>query len=339
MTALALDGPTARRLAARIAPIVIIFLAGLAVRTPLAAGYPFVSLLLFLWIVLDTLMLSLIARAPGRPVWPAVAGVAAGASVIVALGVPPAIRAVLLETPAIMAIMAVAVVAHVAWALARARRTLAVPDGTARDRWIAAASELLPPSLVRIAAAELMLLHMALFRWGGPPDMPANSRAFAYHRHLAPICATMLVLCAIEVGVLHLLLAHWNASIALILFVISDLGFLYMVGLIKSFRFRPVLVTPDGVRIRAGYAFDQLVPWDAIAGIETHVDGETMRDSATLNAALMAWPNLVLRLGRPIERRSLLKGMRAYTVVAFRLDDPEPFVRLARWRLGQAGGL
>ena len=83
MTAQTGNGVYRRQIAANVAPFIIVALAGMAVRTPLAAAYPFAALLLFLWIVADTLMLSLIARSAGKPERSAVLSVMAG------LALPP----------------------------------------------------------------------------------------------------------------------------------------------------------------------------------------------------------------------------------------------------------
>jgi hypothetical protein len=104
--------------------------------------------------------------------------------------------------------MAIIVLGHVAWATARARRVLNGRQDGAKERWISAASEVVPPALIRLAVAELTVIHMALFRWGGPADVPTNARAFPYHRHLTPMCATLLILSAIEIAVYHLLVGH-----------------------------------------------------------------------------------------------------------------------------------
>lgn len=193
----------------------------------------------------------------------------------------------------------------------------------------------LPPLLVRLAAAELRVIHIALFRWGGPADVPADGRGFAYHRHLAPMCAALLILSTIEIAVYHLLVGHWSRKAAIVMFVLSDLGFVYLLGIIKSFRFRPILMTPEGVRIRAGLLIDQPIGFDAVAAVDADFSGDTIRQPGTLNAALLAWPNVLLRLDPPIIRRSFLNRTSSITRVAFRLDDPAPFVRLLRWRLGQ----
>jgi hypothetical protein len=326
-----------RQIAARVAPFVIVALAGVAVRTPVAARYPFAALLLFLWVVADTLMLSLVARSAGRPAWRAVLAVLAGASVTVWLGAPPALRAALSQAPVLAGVMAAVVLAHVGLATVRARRVAGTKGTSAGERWASAALELFPPALVRLAAAELAVIHMALFRWGGPADVPADARAFSYHRHLTPMCAALLILSAIEMAVYHLLVGHWSRTAAIVMFVLSDVGFVYLVGLIKSFRFRPVLLTPDGVRVRAGFLIDQLVPFDAIVAVDAGFTGEEVRDAATLNASLLAWPNIMLRLDRPLPRETWLKRS-SFTRVAFRLDDPAPFVRLLAWRVGQRPG-
>jgi hypothetical protein len=77
---------------------------------------------------------------------------------------------------------------------------------------------------VRFARLELTVLHMALLRWGGPADVPPGARAFAYHRHLTPMAATLLALSAIEVAVYHVFLGHWSRWAAVAMFVLSDLG-------------------------------------------------------------------------------------------------------------------
>ncbi|MEH3104169.1 MAG: hypothetical protein PGN12_09715 [Sphingomonas phyllosphaerae] len=324
-----------RRAATIVVPAVITAGAGLAVRTPLAAAHPLPALLLFLWIVADTLTLALLARTHRRPPAPAVLGTLAGACLIVVAGAPPALRVTLWEMPWLVTVMAAVVVGHVVAAGRSARQAWRAPDAGARERYERMASALLSPMLVRLAAAEWTVLHLALFRWGGAPEIPADGRGFAYHRHLAPMCAALLVLSAIEMAVYHLLLAHWSRAGAVVMFVLSDMGFVYLVGLIKSFRLRPILLMRDGVRVRAGLLIDRFVPLEAIAGVDGDVRGDEMRDAATLNAALLAWPNVVLRLRIPLPARSLWRRKPPVVRVAFRLDEPEAFVRLLRWRLGQ----
>ncbi|MEH3121946.1 MAG: hypothetical protein PGN16_08195 [Sphingomonas phyllosphaerae] len=333
MTVVTPDSIT-RRAATIVLPILVVAGAGLAARTSLATAYPLPALLLFLWIVADTMTLALLARTQRNPPARAVLGTVAGACLTVVAGAPPTLRATLWAMPWLVTIMAAIVVGHVVVAGRSAGQAWRAPAAGMRDRCERVASALLPPLLVRLAAAELTVLHMALFRWGGAGDVPADARGFAYHRHLTPMCAALLILSAIEMAVYHLLLAHWSRAGAVVMFVLSDVGFVYLLGLIKSFRFRPVLLTRDGVRVRAGFLIDRFVPLEAIAGVDGEVRGEEMREDATLNAALLAWPNVVLRLRTPLPGRSWRRRTPVVRV-AFRLDEPEAFVRMLRWRLGQ----
>ncbi len=54
----------------------------------------------------------------------------------------------------------------------------------------------------------------------------------------------LLVISGIEITVTHLLVAHWSRTAAMVMFVISDVSLLYLIGLIKSLRLSPVLLLP-----------------------------------------------------------------------------------------------
>lgn len=326
---------TKRQIAVKAVPFVIVVLASLAIRTPVAEAYPLIALILFLWVVADTMMLALMARSSGRPSFDLVIGVLAGASVTVWLGSPAAIRETLWSTPVIVAGMVAMVLGHIGWATLRAKRAFSASPAEDNERWIDALSELLPTALVRLAIKELTILDMALFRWGDPVDVPPNARAFAYHKHLAPMCAALLTLSVIELAVYHLLIGHWSQNTAIVMFIISGLGFIYLVGVIKSFRFRPILITPEGIHIRAGILIDRFIPFEALKGIQTSFVGEQIRDAANMNTALLAWPNILLQLHDPLPRQSFLKRKEPFNTISFRLDNPEPFIRILQSRLGE----
>lgn len=321
-----------RRLVTLVAPATVLGLAALATRLPLAQRYPALALALFLWLAADSLMLARLADADGkRPAANQIVATLAAACAIVAIASPPPLQAALRTMPAALGGMVLVLLAHVGMATVRARGIVLGADRDAR--WERAAAQFLPAPLVRFARLELAVLHIALLRWGGPADVPPGARAFAYHRHLTPMAIALLSLSAIEVAVYHLFLGHWSRVAALAMFMVSDLGLVYLVGLVKSFRFRPILIDGDGVRVRAGFLIDLPVPLAQIDRVTMAFSGDEMRDSGTLNAALLAWPNVVIYLRAPVVRTTWLRRG-AYQRVAFRLDEPEPFVRLLHWRLG-----
>jgi hypothetical protein len=322
-----------RRVAIAAAPFAAIGLAALAIRTPLAAGYPTVAVLLFVWIFADSLMLSFMARRrPEEIEARAALAVLAGAFASAAIALPAAFREALLGLPLLAGLMAAVVAAHLLWGLVRARSRFR-SGATLRERAIDALSQLLPERLARFMVAELALLHLALFRWRAAPDVPEGQQGFGYHKHLVPIFSVLLFLQVMEIGVVHLLVSLVSPTAALILFVLSDLALVYLIGLLKSFRLRPVLAGEDGIRVRTGILIDRFVAWEDVAAIRTSFSSEQVKSRSTENAALLAWPNLIVELAVPAERQSPLGRTRRIEAIAFRLDDPAAFLRFASPRL------
>ncbi len=312
----------------------VIAAARLAAHSPLAIAYPRAAALILVWIVADSLMLALMARArPDEPERAAVLATMAAAMVCAFVVMPAHLRAGLLAMPVAFAAMAVPIAAHLAWGAARARRAWSRARAAGDDAPLAALGELMPPALARFAIAEARLLHLALFRWGAAPDIPPGAAAFGYHKHLVPIVTVVLTLQAIEIGAMHLLVGLWSATAALVLSVVSLAALIYMVGLVKSFRLKPVLVERDCLRVRSGILIDKRISIDTIAAVRTAFTSEEVKRAGCLEAGLLAWPNILVELRQPVPNPGPFRPERAMDSIAFRLDEPEAFVRLVRERI------
>jgi len=150
--------------------------------------------------------------------------------------------------------------------------------------------------------------------------MPAQA-SFAYHRSLAPMMWVLAGLIVVEGAVVHLLIALWSPVAALALSVLSVLALAWLVMLIRSFRTMPVEIGPDGLLWRCGTLRAVTVPLVGIAGLRAEWDGALVKDRATLNLALIAWPNIVIDLAEPF-----MLGRRRIERLAHKLDDREAFV-------------
>jgi hypothetical protein len=287
MTAVRSANGFARPILPAIAPVLAIVGAAALLRLPIAQAYPRAAALLFLWIASDAMMLGLLSRTR-RPGWRAGIAAMASAGMAVFSLSPPPIRAALFAMPWAMIVPAVAIALHGGCGLWRVAVRLRAWNRTEPDRWSALLEEILPRPLVRLARAEVRLLHLALFRWGAAPEIPAGAQGFAYHRHLQPMMIALLVISCIEITVTHLLVAHWSRTAALVMFVISDVSLLYLIGLIRSLRLSPVLLTETGVGLRAGLLVDRTIPYAAIAAVTANPDGETVRAPDSWNIALLA---------------------------------------------------
>lgn len=332
-------GKTARppgriaELALLAAPFVAILVAKWATGTELAARYPRLAALLFLWIAADSLTLSLVARSPARkPPAFAVTGALASAAVVVLLGAAPPVRDAFALMPLVTGGLLLLVAFQTGWAVTRMTRAY---RRTGNGGIEAALGQVLPAGLLRFAKTEAALLRIALLRWNAKPDIPARCIAFACHAQSAPMLTVLAVLQAIELGVTHLLLAHWFPYAALVLSGISLLALVYMVGLIKSLRLRPILLTPKGVRIRTGGLIERFVPYHEIARLRAFPESAEVKAPTTLNASLLAWPNMLLELERPMTRPPLLRARPPIHAIALRPDDPEGFTRELASRLAR----
>ncbi|MEC4592675.1 hypothetical protein VPG91_16850 [Nitrospirillum amazonense] len=318
----------------RLAPVPVIAVASLAIRTPWATAHADLAALLFLWITADSLATGLIVAERMRLGWPPAARVVLAAIALGlvsgVLGLTPPLRSALAGMPWVVAVGTALVGGHLLYGVAGAWAVLRRPGVTKLE---AAVACLVPPPLAQLVAKELALLHLALFRWRSPPDVPPGCQAYSYHRDLTPLMGGLLAAQVMEIVVVDVALGIHHRTAALILFAVGDIGFIYLLGLTKSLRLRPVLLTPQGVRIRFGLLVDRLIPYDAIAHVGT-ADGLERRGAENLSRLVA--PNVALTLAVPEARRRFLRSARTVTRLAFAVDEPRDFIGAVRERLSGA---
>ena len=156
---------------------------------------------------------------------------------------------------------------------------------------------------------------------------------FPYHRSLAPMMGVFLALAGIELVVVHLLVALWRPWVALLLSLFSLATIAWVVALIRSFKRLPVRIAGGILIMRAGNLHRMDIPLADVAGLRPAWDAAALRQRDVLNLAMIAYPNIVLDLRRPIR----LGRRREIRAVAHRFDDPVAFAR-AIARLESAHG-
>lgn len=320
-----------RAIAVLVLPALAILVARGLTYTDWAAANTSIAALLFVWVAADSLGLAAIAKAPqGRAGLRAMLGAIAAGSVIAIVGAAAPVRGALLDMSSVLAAMALTGAIYVGWS---ASRFFAVWRAGASAE--AALGEVFPPLLVRFWFVEARMMHLALFRWNAPPDVPAGTQGFAYHRYLTPMVATLLVLQMFELVVVHILLMLWSPPVAWAAFALSLAGVLWLSALVKSFRINPVLLTGDGVRVRSGALVDAHIPYTAIAGPAAAFTKETIEARTTLNTAILSWPNVVLTLDKPVAVPGLFGGSRIIDTVALKLDDSGAFLSALESKLSR----
>lgn len=313
----------ARRFAPILLPLAAIGAARLLTYSDWAAANATLAALLFAWVVADSLALGLIAKADrNRPRARALLGALAAASVVILIGAAAPVRNEILAMPPLLGAMALTFATYLAWSGA-----CAITEWRTARSLEAALGQVLPQLLVRMTLHETRMMHLAIFRWNAPRDVPEGALAFSYHRYLNPMIATLLVLQLCELAVVHFFVMMWSPPVAWLLFALSVGGVLWLVALMKSFRIKPVLLDGKTLRVRSGAMIDASIPRSAIARIVPTFDEATRRRSATLDTAILAAPNVCLELAHPVTITKFFGGTHEVTRIAMRVEDSAGFLR------------
>lgn len=158
------------------------------------------------------------------------------------------------------------------------------------------------------------------------PSQDGGAQLFAYHRQLAPIFWAFTAIVVIEMGVVHLLLARWSGAAALALGVLSGATLLSLVALILSFRRRPVVLGPEGLRVRAGFLVDAHVPMDEIAFAQSAFAPADYMPGGMFKASLLNSPNVVVLLRRDVKLPGPFGQACSVHAVGLALDEPGRFL-------------
>lgn len=312
----------AKRAVSLVLPLIIIVFARIMTFSDWAEANASLAALLFGWLVVDSLLLSLLARAPAhRPSLYQLLGVVSLSGIVLLVSAASEVRAVYLGMTQFVAAFCLTLALFLIWSVLRFARTLS----TTRS-WRSAAETIMPPLLVNLLVAEIRILDLALFRWRVAPDVPDGWRPFSYHTYLVPMIATFLAMQLIELAVVHFLILLWNPLLAWILFGVSTWGVIWTIAQLKSFRINPVLLGEDAIRVRSGMIHDVYVPRAALSEWGRAFTASELKSKDILNLALLASPNVHLRLAEPVEIATITGGTRNIRGIALRLEESAEFL-------------
>lgn len=136
----------------------------------------------------------------------------------------------------------------------------------------------------------------------------------------------LVAIASAELVVVHALLMFWFPRLAVALSLLSLGSVAWLVSAIRSFPKLPVTLNATILKMRAGRLKGVDVPVERISGLIAHWDAQTLKQSGTLNCALIAYPNVVLTVEPPVMVRRMGRDQ-SVNAVAHRLDDPAAFAR------------
>lgn len=180
------------------------------------------------------------------------------------------------------------------------------------------------PGLVNLIATELGILYYALFCWRAQPSVVAGARAFTIHHRVgqAELFGTLPLVCLVEVLPVHLLLARWSATLAWTVTGASLYAAVWLLGLARAFRLRPVLVGQSGLLLRYGLLFQMWIPRETLARVRPAEPGD---QSCAIPRNHQ--PRLCLELTQPLEAEGLFGLRRRLSIVAVTPDHEAAFTQ------------
>ena len=167
---------------------------------------------------------------------------------------PAPMMAKLAMLPGLLPGLRAAIALGLLWLVMPAVRRAAMTEGTWRHRSAALLAAILPPSAATMLKAELMIGYYAFFAWRSEPEVPVGATPFTYHRSSMDIYVIGLLgfLSVVEAAVGHVLIRLWSVEAAWVLTDLSILSVFYLIGMIRAFSLRPVLVDDATLTLRLG---------------------------------------------------------------------------------------
>jgi len=106
----------------------------------------------------------------------------------------------------------------------------------------------------RLARSEVEVLYFALFAWRARPEERPGWRAYPCRETsgYGMFCMLLGLVLVLEGVPVHLALRNWNPAAAWVFGGLEAYAFLWIIGVARSLRLRPVLVSEDAVLFRIG---------------------------------------------------------------------------------------
>jgi hypothetical protein len=204
------------------------------------------------------------------------------------------------------------------------------------DRYRVGVRAALPPTVPHVdRAADAIAFEAAVVRyatgsWRARPHSPPGALTFSGHRSsgYAGIVVGLLMVVAVEVLVVHLLVAQWSLAVAWFLTALGVYGGVWLVGDLQAARLRPSWLDERSLCLRLGLRWTLTVPRHRVRAARKLGPGEAV--PGALGLALPGSRRVLIELSEPAIALGVYGLRRTTTVVELGVDDPDRFVQAVR---------
>ena len=180
------------------------------------------------------------------------------------------------------------------------RKSVKASTGSGLDFYTSlktASLELLPKKMAVFFATELAVFYYAIFKWRIPK---LKSKEFTNYRETGTraILYALVAVVLIETTVVHILLAKVSHTAAWILTILSIYTGFQVLGFVKSFSHRPIIIDKKQLKLRYGLLAEADIPLDNIDHVEVLSWKSELEDDVTSFSPLgdLDGHNLLLHL-------------------------------------------
>lgn len=184
------------------------------------------------------------------------------------------------------------------------------------------------PAVASVLAMEVATVIFAVTGWFRAPPP-----GFAMHRNsgVLLIVGVLAALSVVEAVVVHIVVARFAPTVAIVLTALSAYGLLWLLGFVHAVRLSPLRFTPQGLVIERGVMKRAIVPVSTIT--RAHAAPGTTNATPELGGAIdlsYVEPNVVLELSAPVQVHGLFGRTRSATRLLLSVDERDAFfARLA----------
>lgn len=204
--------------------------------------------------------------------------------------------------------------------------------------YLEALAAMMPRPLANLMVTEFAILRTALFQWREEDDL-GHSDAVKYYYHRDGMNVKIILLFIgmsfIEIPLVSFLLHKWNATLSLVVADVSVIGAIYLVGVVKSLLWRPVLLSPDALVVRLGDIRELAIPIKILISA-TKISSKT-KDRSTIRAYLFDEPNIRVSYAVDLGDEHRHLDIMQMSSIEFRVDQPKEFLAALSLELAASG--
>lgn len=221
------------------------------------------------------------------------------------------------------------VVGFILYKIRQTTKLYKVERGNTPDFYTAlkqAAREALPKGVGEAFSAEIAIFYYGFFSWK-KRSLLANE--FSYHKKnsIISIWIFLIFLILVETAVIHLLVQHWNVTVAWTLSIISFYTALQILGILRSMSKRPIVVEEEEIHLRYGVFSETTIQRKNILSVELTSKSPEKNPEIKSMSPLheLEGNNVILHLTEFNVLRYLYGIRKKYKTLVLFVDEPELF--------------